>query len=464
MSFRLTRRHTALDIQIAKIQGCFMGASGSQGRPKGHDLDIEGWLRTLGLEQHAQTFRDNAIDAEVVGDLTDDHLRELGLPLGARLKILRAAATVVGGERPPNAPEIRRVGSRSEAERRQLTVMFCDLVGSTSLAARLDPEDMREIIEAYYRCCADLIARAGGYVAQYLGDGVLAYFGYPEAHEHDQERAVRAGLALVEEVPKLATAAKAPLQVRIGVATGLVVVGDLVGQERGIVGDTPNLAARLQTIAEPNTVVIADNTRRLLGNLFELRDLGIRNDLKGIVGSTRAWVAMRASSVGSRFDALHTTDLTAMVGREEESELLLHCWSRAKTGEGQVVLLSGEAGIGKSRLTVALAQRLSAEPVASLRYSARHTEWTARCTRSSIIWNAAPVSHTTTTRASSSTSLTRYWPRPRPRPRILRFLRKCCRSRMMGATPSPSFPRTNAGKERWKCLCRKSLERRSKRC
>ena len=368
MSFRLTRRHTALDIQIAKIQGCFMGASGSQGRPKGHDLDIEGWLRTLGLEQHAQTFRDNAIDAEVVGDLTDDHLRELGLPLGARLKILRAAATVVGGERPPNAPEIRRVGSRSEAERRQLTVMFCDLVGSTSLAARLDPEDMREIIEAYYRCCADLIARAGGYVAQYLGDGVLAYFGYPEAHEHDQERAVRAGLALVEEVPKLATAAKAPLQVRIGVATGLVVVGDLVGQERGIVGDTPNLAARLQTIAEPNTVVIADNTRRLLGNLFELRDLGIRNDLKGIVGSTRAWVAMRASSVGSRFDALHTTDLTAMVGREEESELLLHCWSRAKTGEGQVVLLSGEAGIGKSRLTVALAQRLSAEPVASLRY------------------------------------------------------------------------------------------------
>jgi class 3 adenylate cyclase/predicted ATPase len=343
-------------------------ASGSQRRPTERNLDIEGWLRALGLERHAQTFRDNAVDADVLRDLTEVHLRELGLPLGARLKILKAIAALDRAEQPADAPEVGRAASRTEAERRQLTVMFCDLVGSTSLAARLDPEDMREIIGAYYRCCADLIGKAGGYVAQYLGDGVLAYFGYPEAHEHDEERAVRAGLALVEEAPKLKTAARVPLQVRIGVATGLVVVGDLVGQRRGIVGDTPNLAARLQGIAEANTVVIADSTRRLLGNLFELRDLGFRNDLKGIAGPTRAWVAVRTSSVGSRFDALHTTDLSAMVGREDESELLLDCWSRAKSGDGQVALVSGEAGIGKSRLTAALLQRLSGEPLASLRY------------------------------------------------------------------------------------------------
>jgi predicted ATPase len=230
---------------------------------------------------------------------------------------------------------------------------------------------MREIVGAYHRCCADLITRAGGFVAKYMGDGVLAYFGYPQAHEHDAERAVRAGLNLVEAVPKLSTAAGSPLQVRIGIATGLVVVGDLIGegaaQEQAVVGDTPNLAARLQALAEPNAVVIADSTRRLLGNLFELTDLGPR-DLKGIAGAARAWAALRASSVESRFDALHTTSLTALVGREEEAELLQRRWSRAKTGEGQVVLLSGEGGIGKSRLTAALLERLATEPHMRLRY------------------------------------------------------------------------------------------------
>ena len=249
--------------------------------------------------------------------------------------------------------------------------MFCDLVGSTALSARLDPEDLREVIGAYHRCCADLITEAGGFVAKYMGDGVLAYFGYPQAHEHDAEHAVRAGLALVEAAPKLTTAAGVPLQVRVGIATGLVVVGDLIGagaaQEQAVVGETPNLAARLQALAEPGAVVIADGTRRLLGNLFELKDLGAR-DLKGIAGPARAWAALRASSVGSRFDALHTTGLTALVGREEESELLLRRWSRAKTGEGQVVLLSGEAGIGKSRLTAALLERLAGEPHTRLRY------------------------------------------------------------------------------------------------
>jgi class 3 adenylate cyclase/predicted ATPase len=265
----------------------------------------------------------------------------------------------------------------ASAERRQLTVMFVDLVGSTALAGRLDPEDMREIISAYHRCCAEQLTAAGGFVAKYMGDGVLAYFGYPAAHEDDAERAVRAGLALVDAVASLA--APEPLQVRLGVATGLVVVGDLVGsgeaQERGIVGETPNLAARLQGTAEPNTVVIAEGTRRLLGNLFELQDLG-PTDLKGIAGPVRAWAVLRASSVESRFEALHASGLTALVGRYEELELLLRRWARAKTGEGQVVLLCGEPGIGKSRLTAALLERVVTEPHTRLRYfcSPQHTD------------------------------------------------------------------------------------------
>jgi class 3 adenylate cyclase len=226
--------------------------------------------------------------------------------------------------------------------------MFCDLVGSTALAARLDPEDMRSVIAAYHKCCASLIERGGGFVAKYMGDGVLAYFGYPQAHEHDAERAVPAGLAIVEAAPNLETAAQAPLHVRIGIATGIVVVGDLLGsgesQERGVVGDTPNLAARLQGIAESDTVVIAERTRKLLGDLFELADLGPQ-DLKGVGGPTHAWAALRPGAQESRFEALHAGGLTALVGREEEIELLLRRWAKAKGGEGQVVLLSGEAGI-----------------------------------------------------------------------------------------------------------------------
>jgi class 3 adenylate cyclase len=267
--------------------------------------------------------------------------------------------------------------AHNAAERRQVTVMFSDLVGSTALSARMDPEDLREVISAYQKSVAETVQRFGGFVAKYMGDGVLIYFGYPQAHEDDAERAVRAGLDLIAAVSAL----KSPvsLQTRVGIATGMVVVGDLIGsgeaQERGIVGETPNLAARLQGIAEPNTVVIAEGTRRLLGNLFELEDLGPK-DLKGITGSTRAWAALRASSVESRFEALHTTSLTALVGREEETDLLMRRWSRAKSGEGQVVLLSGEAGIGKSRLTAALLENLAGEPHARLRYfcSPQHTD------------------------------------------------------------------------------------------
>jgi len=257
--------------------------------------------------------------------------------------------------------------------------MFCDLVGSTAMSARLDSEHMRGVIAAYHKCCASMVADNGGFVAKYMGDGVLAYFGYPKAHEHDAERAVRAGLAIVEAAPKLETAVQAPLHVRVGIRTGIVVVGDLLGsreaQERGIVGDTPNLAAWLQGIAKPDRVVIAEGTRKLLGDLFELVDLGPQ-DLKGIGGPTRAYAALRESAQESRFEALHKTGLTALVGREEETELLLRRWSRAKAGEGQVALISGEAGVGKSRLTAAFLEQLAGEPHTRMRYfcSPQHTD------------------------------------------------------------------------------------------
>jgi class 3 adenylate cyclase len=241
----------------------------------------------------------------------------------------------------------------------------------------LDPEDLREVISAYQKCVAETVKRFGGFVAKYMGDGVLVYFGYPQAHEDDAERAVRAGLELIQAVGALKSSA--PLQTRVGIATGMVVVGDLIGsgaaQEQAVVGETPNVAARLQSIAEPNSVVIAESTRKLLGNLFELEDLGAR-DLKGIAGPVRAWATLRPSGAESRFEALHASGLTELVGREEELELLLRRWSKAKVGEGQVVLLSGEAGIGKSRLTAALLERLAAEPHARLRYfcSPQHTD------------------------------------------------------------------------------------------
>ena len=255
--------------------------------------------------------------------------------------------------------------------------MFSDLVGSTALSARMDPEDLREVISAYQKCVAETVRRFGGFVAKYMGDGVLVYFGYPQAHEDDAERAVRAGLELVAAVGVLKT--HAPLQTRVGIATGLVVVGDLIGygasQEQAIVGETPNLAARLQGIAEPNEVVIAEDTRKLIGHLFELEDLGA-TDLKGIAGPVRCSVVLRPASVESRFDAFHAGGLTELVGREEEVELILRRWAKAKSGEGQVVLLSGEPGIGKSRLTAALMERLANEPHTRLRYfcSPQHTD------------------------------------------------------------------------------------------
>jgi class 3 adenylate cyclase len=334
-------------------------------------MDVAEWLRGLGLEQYVPAFRDNDIDGEVLRRLTADDLRELGVAsIGHRRRLLDAIAAFGDGQRsmeisPASTPSHAAI---AEAERRQLTVMFCDLVGSTSLSARYDPEDLREVMGAYHRCVGDTAARFAGFVAKYFGDGVLIYFGYPEAHEDDAERAVRAGLAVIEAIGKLST--PEPLSVRLGIASGLVVVGDLIGagaaQERGVVGEMPNLAARLQALAAPGTLVIADSTRRQIGALFEIEDLGPQL-LAGFAEPQRAWRVVGESGVLSRFEALRS-EATPLVGRDEELDLLLRRWRQVKTGEGQVVLLSGEPGIGKSRLAAALLQCIASEPYTRLRY------------------------------------------------------------------------------------------------
>ena len=364
------------------------------------------WLTSLGMSEYVERFAENRIDLSVLPDLTDQDLEKLGVLLGDRRKMLRAIAKLETGA--DNAPPVAVAAEASAAprptdaaERRQVTVMFSDLVGSTAMSARMDPEDLRELISAYQKSITATVQRFGGFVAKYMGDGVLIYFGYPQAHEDDAERAVRAGLEVVASIAALKSSV--PLQTRVGIATGVVVVGDLIGsgeaQERGIVGETPNLAARLQGIAEPNMVVIAESTRRLIGKLFELEDIGAK-ELKGITGPVRAWAALRASSVESRFEAFHASDLTALIGREEEIELLLRRWSKAKTGEGQVVLLSGEAGIGKSRLTAALLERLASEPHTRLRYfcSPQHTD-SAFYPIISQMERAAVLAHDDTTHA-----------------------------------------------------------------
>jgi class 3 adenylate cyclase len=327
-------------------------------------MDVGGWLRSLGLEEYEKAFRENKVDAAVLPKLTAEDLRDLGVAaVGDRRKLLEAIEGLRSGTKPEPTPSeisstVPVLTKDTAAERRQVTVMFSDLVGSTALSARMDPEDLREVISAYQKCVAETVQRFGGFVAKYMGDGVLVYFGYPQAHEDDAERAVRAGLELVAAVGGLKT--HAPLQTRVGIATGLVVVGDLIGsgasQEQAIVGETPNLAARLQSVAEPNSVVIAESTRKLVGSLFELEDLG-PNELKGIAGPVRGWAALRPAAVEGRFEAFHGGGLTKLVGREEELELLVRRWSKAKVGEGQVVLLSGEPGIGKSRLTATYGAR-----------------------------------------------------------------------------------------------------------
>jgi class 3 adenylate cyclase len=333
-------------------------------------MDVAAWLRGLGLERYERAFLDNEIDQGVLPSLTAEDLKDLGVTLvGHRRKLLDAVAALGTTS---SATTVRATPSEApvsaDAERRHLTVMFCDLVGSTALSTRHDPEDLRELIGDYHRAVADTVGRLDGFVAKYMGDGMLIYFGYPRAHEDDSERAVRAGLAVIEAVGELPV--REDLSVRLGIATGLAVVGDLIGegaaQERGVVGETPNLAARLQTLAAPNSLVIGDATRRQIGGLFDLHDLGAQQ-LAGFTDPQRAWRVLGESSEVSRFEALRSGE-TPLVGREEEIELLVRRWRQAKGGEGRVVLISGEPGIGKSRLTVALCEHIEADPQTRLRY------------------------------------------------------------------------------------------------
>ena len=336
-------------------------------------VDVAEWLSGLGLERYIQAFQDAEVTTEVLPELTEADLRDLGLPLGPR-KIVLKAIQAPGGTLATVVLPKQEVGLQaapiSEAERRQLTVMFVDLVGSTALSSRLDPEEMSELIRSYQNTVAGEITRFEGHIAKFLGDGVLAYFGWPKAHEDEAERAVRAGLNLTAAVAALAAPTSGSLAARVGIATGLVVVGHLVGEEeareRAVVGETPNLAARLQEVAEPGCVVVSEATRRLLGDLFAYRDLGSPR-LKGFAEPVRAWSILGEGTAESRFDARYGASTTALVGRDQELALLLDRWERAKEGEGQVVLLVGEPGIGKSRLVHSLRERLGSEPRTPLR-------------------------------------------------------------------------------------------------
>ena len=414
-------------------------------------MDLGGWLRSLGLDQYEATFRANEIDTDVLPELTEIDLEKLGVPLGHRKRLLKAIAGLAAAEKLPPALGPAPVRPETDAaERRQVTVMFSDLVGSTALSARMDPEDLREVISAYQKCVAETVRRFGGFVAKYMGDGVLVYFGYPQAHEDDAERAVRAGLELVAAVGGLKS--HTALQTRVGVATGLVVVGDLIGsgeaQERGIVGETPNLAARLQGIAEPNMVVIAEGTRKLLGNLFELEDLGAK-DLKGIAGPVRAWAALRASSAEGRFEALHASGLTALVGREEELELLLRRWSPSKDrrrpggaafrrGRYRQVAAHGRtAGTPRRRAAHALALFLLAAAHRQRVLSDHRPDGT--CRRISARRHRASKARQARCPAGAEFHAPR---------RTLHSLPRCCRCRTMDAIPRSILPRSSADKER----------------
>jgi class 3 adenylate cyclase/tetratricopeptide (TPR) repeat protein len=336
-------------------------------------MDVGRWLRSLGLGRYEATFVENAIDSDVLPDLTEGDLEKLGIPLGDRKRLIKAIKSMLAGASPAlitNAEgQTTRTGQphAAAAERRQLTVMICDLVGSTALSARLDPEDMSAVLDAFQAACRRIVASYDGFIGDFRGDGILAYFGYPQAHEDDAERSVRAGLDIVASVARLKTQAAEPLAVRVGIATGLVVIGEGELRAHAIVGDAPNTAARLQSLAEPGQIVVAASTRRLLGKLFRLRDLG-PHQVKGISEAIEAWAVEGASDPGSRFETVRVAGLTDLIAREDELDLLLECQRLAWTGEGQIVLISGEPGVGKSRLAIALAERTRGTSYTYLHY------------------------------------------------------------------------------------------------
>ena len=336
--------------------------------------DIGQWLEGLGLGKYAEAFVANDIDLDVLRDLNASDLERLGLSLGHRKRLLRAIGELDAVTAPKSEP-VRDTGAVDNplpaAERRQLTVLFVDLVGSTALSGRIDPEDMREVIAAYQNCCSEVIERLDGYVAKFMGDGVLAYFGWPMAHEDDAERAVRAGLDLILAVAALKPRNDLELAARVGISTGQVIVGDLIGkgaaQEQAVVGETPNLAARIQGLAPRGAVVIGPVTKSLVGAAFEFEDLG-EQALAGVSGPTRLWRVVRTSPNTSRFDMMRGAVLAPLVGRDEEVAILARRWELARRGEGQVVVISGEAGIGKSRLVQVLLERIADEGHTRLGY------------------------------------------------------------------------------------------------
>jgi class 3 adenylate cyclase len=402
-------------------------------------MNIGVWLRGLGLERYEQAFRDNEIDLRVLPKLTADDLKELGVAaIGHRRLLIDAIAALraegAGAAADNAAPATPPRRAATEAERRQLTVMFCDLVGSTALSAQTDPEDLAALIGAYHRAVTAQVERFSGYVAKYMGDGVLAYFGWPQAHEDDPVLAIETGLAVVDAVARLPEHLGSKPQVRIGIATGLVVVGELVGegsaQEQAVVGETPNLAARLQALAEPGQVVLAGATRRLVGDLFRLRELG-RQAVKGFPEPVDAFVVEGVAVAESRFEAARRR-LTDLVGRAAESALLRDRLRRARAGAGQIILLSGEAGIGKSRLAAQLSAEVANEPHTRLRYqcspyhrdSMLHPFVVALGRAAGFAPNDPPE--------ANSTSSKPYW-RPRASRKPHRSSLPCCRSRRAAA-------------------------------